>query len=179
MSFCAPIGHLQIDGDYRESWQPHPMSDAALKKAEAIAEAITANLGGRGVFGVELFVRGDDVIFSEVSPRPHDTGLVTLISQDLPQFSLHARAILGLPVPNIRSRGAAASCALLCEGDRRAPSYSGLEAALAEPDTQLRLFGKPEIVGRRRMGVALALGATIEEARAKARRAAAAVKLGN
>ncbi len=179
--FCAPIGHLQIDGDYRESWQPHPMSAAALKKAQAIAEAITGNLGGRGLFGVELFVRrsdeGDEVIFSEVSPRPHDTGLVTLISQDLPQFSLHARAILGLPIPDIRQRGAAASCALLFEGDRVAPRFSGLDVALAEPDTQLRLFGKPEIAGRRRMGVALALGGTIELAREKARRVAAAVKL--
>lgn len=179
--FCAPIGHLQIDGDYRESWQPHPMSAAALKKAQAIAEAITGNLGGRGLFGVELFVRrsdrGDEVIFSEVSPRPHDTGLVTLISQDLPQFSLHARAILGLPIPDIRQRGAAASCALLFAGDRVAPRFSGLDVALAEPDTQLRLFGKPEITGKRRMGVALALGGTIELAREKARRVAAAVKL--
>jgi len=177
-SFCAPIGHLQIDGDYRESWQPHPMAPAALQKAEAMAEKITAALGGRGLFGVELFVRGEDVIFSEVSPRPHDTGLVTLISQDLSEFALHVRAILGLPLPNIRGRGAAAaSCALLLEGERVAPSYSGLAAALAEPDTQLRLFGKPEISGKRRMGVALALAETIEAARAKARRAAAAVNL--
>ena len=175
--FCAPIGHLQIDGDYRESWQPHPMSVTALKKAEAIAEAVTANLGGRGLFGVELFVKGDEVIFSEVSPRPHDTGLVTLISQDLPQFSLHARAILGLPIPSIRQRGAAASCALLFEGDVIAPRYTGLAAALADPDTQLRLFGKPEISGRRRMGVTLALAATVDQARAKARKAAAAIKL--
>ncbi|MDP3294659.1 MAG: formate-dependent phosphoribosylglycinamide formyltransferase [Nevskia sp.] len=179
--FCAPIGHLQIDGDYRESWQPHPMSITALKKAEAIAEAVTSNLGGRGLFGVELFVRRsegiDEVIFSEVSPRPHDTGLVTLISQDLPQFALHARAILGLPIPGIRQRGAAASCALLFEGDVIAPRYSGLAAALAEPDTQLRLFGKPEISGRRRMGVMLALGTSVDQARAKARKAAAAIKL--
>ena len=175
-SFCAPIGHLQIDGDYRESWQPQPMAPAVVKKAEAIAEAITGALGGRGLFGVELFVRGEEVIFSEVSPRPHDTGLVTLISQDLPQFALHVRAILGLPVPSIRQRGAAASCALLFEGDQQAPSFAGIDAALAEPDTQLRLFGKPEIVGKRRMGVALALGEDIEQARAKARRAAAAVQ---
>ncbi len=179
--FCAPIGHLQIDGDYRESWQPHPMSAAALKKAEAIAEAVTSNLGGRGLFGVELFVRRtdgiDEVIFSEVSPRPHDTGLVTLISQDLPQFALHARAILGLPIPGIRQRGAAASCALLFEGDVIAPRYTGLAEALAEPDTQLRLFGKPEISGRRRMGVMLALGTSVDQARAKARKAAAAIKL--
>jgi phosphoribosylglycinamide formyltransferase 2 len=176
-SFCTPIGHLQIDGDYRESWQPQPMSAGALKKAEAIAEKITANLGGRGLFGVELFVKGEEVIFSEVSPRPHDTGLVTLISQDLPQFALHARAILGLPIPNIRSRGAAASCAILCEGDRKAPVFADIHAALEQTDTMLRLFGKPEISGKRRMGVALALGDSVEEARAKARRAAAAVSV--
>jgi len=178
-SFCAPIGHLQIDGDYRESWQPHPMSAIALERAQAIAEAITGNLGGRGLFGVELFVKGDEVIFSEVSPRPHDTGLVTLISQDLPQFSLHARAILGLPIPSIRQRGAAASCALLFEGDQVAPSFAGLDVALAENDTQLRLFGKPEIGGKRRMGVALALAETIDAARAKARRVTAAITLGS
>lgn len=176
-SFCAPIGHLQIDGDYRESWQPHPMSPAALEKAEGIAEAVTANLGGRGLFGVELFVKGDEVIFSEVSPRPHDTGLVTLISQDLSEFALHARAILGLPIPNIRARGAAASTAILLEGDQVAPTYTGVAEALAEPDTMVRLFGKPEIVGRRRMGVALALAETIEEARAKSRRSAAQVRV--
>ncbi|HZR34285.1 MAG TPA: formate-dependent phosphoribosylglycinamide formyltransferase [Nevskia sp.] len=176
-SFCEPIGHLQVDGDYRESWQPHPMSPIALRQSQEIAAKVTAALGGRGVFGVELFIRGEAAIFSEVSPRPHDTGLVTLIGQDLPQFSLHARAILGLPVPNIRQRGPAASCAILFEGDRKAPLYAGLDQALAEPDTQLRLFGKPEIVGKRRMAVALALGASIDEARAKARRAAAAVKL--
>ena len=176
-SFCAPIGHLQIDGDYRESWQPHPMSAAALQKAQKIAEAITTNLGGRGLFGVELFVRGEDVIFSEVSPRPHDTGMVTLISQDLPQFALHARAILGLPIPNIRQRGAAASCALLVEAECKAPVFTGIDAALTEPDTQLRLFGKPGITGKRRMGVALALDETIEAARAKARHAVEQVKL--
>ncbi|WP_428310676.1 formate-dependent phosphoribosylglycinamide formyltransferase [Hydrocarboniphaga sp.] len=177
-SFCAPIGHLQIDGDYRESWQPHAMSARALERAQQIARAITADLGGRGVFGVELFVKGDEVIFSEVSPRPHDTGLVTLIAQDLSQFALHARAILGLAIPNIAQRGAAASCALLMEGDRVAPTFSGIADALAEADTQLRLFGKPEIVGRRRMGVALALDKDIESARAKARRAAAKVSVG-
>jgi phosphoribosylglycinamide formyltransferase 2 len=176
-SFCEPIGHLQADGDYRESWQPHVMSAAALRQSQEIAGKVTAALGGRGVFGVELFIRGEEAIFSEVSPRPHDTGLVTLISQDLPQFSLHARAILGLPIPNIRQRGPAASCAMLFEGDRKGPVFSGVSAALAEPDTMLRLFGKPEIVGKRRMGVALALGKDIDEARAKARRAAAAVKL--
>ena len=177
-SFCAPIGHLQIDGDYRESWQPHPMSDAALAKAQDIADKVTRALGGRGLFGVELFVKGDDVIFSEVSPRPHDTGLVTLISQDLSEFALHVRAILGLPIPNIRARGPfAASCAILCEGDRVAPSFVGAAAALAEPDTMLRLFGKPEIVGKRRMGVALALDESIEAARAKARRAASKIQV--
>lgn len=175
-SFCAPIGHLQIDGDYRESWQPHAMSPAALRKSEAVAAAITTALGGRGVFGVELFVQGEEVIFSEVSPRPHDTGLVTLISQDLSQFALHVRAILGLPLPNIRQRGAAASCALLLEGEQTAPRYADIAAALVEPDTQLRLFGKPEIVGRRRMGVALALAETVDQAREKARRAAAQVR---
>ncbi|MBL6750377.1 MAG: formate-dependent phosphoribosylglycinamide formyltransferase [Nevskia sp.] len=176
-SFCEPIGHLQIDGDYRESWQPHPMSAAALHRAQAIAGRITAELGGHGIFGVELFVKGDEVIFSEVSPRPHDTGLVTLISQDLSEFALHARAILGLPVPGIRCRGPAASCAILFAGDRKAPVFGGLARALAAPDTQLRLFGKPEIVGKRRMGVALALGDSIEQARDKAREAAAAVRL--
>jgi phosphoribosylglycinamide formyltransferase 2 len=176
-SFCEPIGHLQIDGDYRESWQPQPMSPAALARAQAIATAVTGNLGGRGIFGVELFVKGDEVIFSEVSPRPHDTGLVTLISQDLSEFALHVRAILGLPIPNIRQRGPAASCALVFEGDRKAPAFAGVDAALAEPDTQLRLFGKPEISGKRRMGVALALDADLEAARAKARRAAQAVTL--
>ncbi|MDP9141337.1 MAG: formate-dependent phosphoribosylglycinamide formyltransferase [Pseudomonadota bacterium] len=175
-AFCAPIGHLQIDGDYRESWQPHPMDAAVLKKAEAIAESVTTALGGRGLFGVELFVRGDDVIFSEVSPRPHDTGLVTLISQDLSEFALHVRAILGLPIPVIRQLGAAASCALLCEGDHTVPTFVGVAAALAAPDTQLRLFGKPEIVGKRRMGVTLALGADIDSAREKARAAAAAIR---
>ena len=174
-SFCAPIGHLQIDGDYRESWQPHPMTAAALKMAEDIAGKVTTALGGRGLFGVELFVKGDEVIFSEVSPRPHDTGLVTLISQDLSEFALHVRAILGLPIPMIRQHGAAASCAILCEGDRKAPVFSGVAQALAEPDTQLRLFGKPEIAGKRRMGVTLALAGDIDAARARARRAAAAV----
>ncbi len=176
-SFCAPIGHLQVDGDYRESWQPHPMSKMALEKAQDISERITRALGGRGIFGVELFVKGDEVIFSEVSPRPHDTGLVTLISQDLSEFALHARAILGLPIPNIRARGPSASCAILCEGDREAPSFSGADKALAQADTMLRLFGKPAVQGRRRMGVALALGDDIEQAREKARNAAAAVRV--
>lgn len=176
-SFCAPIGHLQIDGDYRESWQPQAMSDAALTRSQRIAEAVTAALGGRGLFGVELFVKGDEVIFSEVSPRPHDTGLVTLISQDLSEFALHARAILGLPIPNIRDRGPAASVALLMEGEVVGPRFSVAPEALAEPDTALRLFGKPELHGKRRMGVALALAGTVEAAREKARRVAAAVQL--
>ena len=176
-SYCEPIGHLQIDGDYRESWQPHAMPAAALRAAQDIAGKITAALGGRGLFGVELFVRGEEVIFSEVSPRPHDTGLVTLISQDLSEFALHARAILGLPLPNIRQRGPAASCAILIEAERKAPVFQVAPAALGEPDTQLRLFGKPEIAGKRRMGVALALADSIEEARAKARRSAAGVTL--
>lgn len=175
--FCAPIGHCQIDGDYRESWQPQPMSDAALAKAQRIGATITGELGGHGVFGIELFVKGDEVIFSEVSPRPHDTGLVTLICQDLTQFALHARAILDLPIPAIRQRGPAASCALLIEGDRLAPSYAGLDHALSAPDTQLRLFGKPQVQGRRRMGVALALGDDLAQARAKARAVAAAVSV--
>ncbi|MFC4250195.1 formate-dependent phosphoribosylglycinamide formyltransferase [Sinimarinibacterium flocculans] len=174
-SFCEPIGHLQIDGDYRESWQPHPMSGTALAASQRIAREITGALGGRGLFGVELFIRGDEAIFSEVSPRPHDTGLVTLISQDLSEFALHVRAILGLPVPAIQQHGPAASCAILLEGDRKAPQFDGVAAALTEPDTALRLFGKPEIVGRRRMGVALALGASVDAARARARTAAAAV----
>ncbi len=176
-SFCEPIGHIQVDGDYRESWQPQAMSSAALASAQDMARRLTEALGGHGLFGVELFVKGDEVWFSEVSPRPHDTGLVTLISQDLSEFALHVRAILGLPIPNIRQHGPAASCALLVTADRRAPSFGGLDQALALPDTQFRLFGKPEIVGRRRMGVALARGETIEEARAKARRACAAVHL--
>jgi phosphoribosylglycinamide formyltransferase 2 len=168
-SFCEPIGHLQIDGDYRESWQPQPMSGRARAESQRIAELITGNLAGSGVFGVELFIAGDEVWFSEVSPRPHDTGLVTLISQDLSEFALHARAILGLPIPVIRQRGPAASCALLVDGHSANVSFTGLERALAEPDTALRLFGKPEVRGHRRMGVSLALGATLEEARAKAR----------
>ena len=169
-SFCAPIGHLQVDGDYRESWQPHPMSDAALAESRRIAAAVTDNLGGRGLFGVELFIKGDQVWFSEVSPRPHDTGLVTLISQDLSEFALHVRAILGLPIPNIAQHGPSASCALLVEGDSANVRFDNVAASLVEPDTALRLFGKPEVHGRRRMGVALARGASLDAARDKARR---------
>lgn len=174
-TFCEPIGHLQIDGDYRESWQPQPMQPKALRQARDIARRITDGLGGRGIFGVELFVRGDDVYFSEVSPRPHDTGMVTLISQDLSEFALHVRAILGLPIPSLRQHGPSASAVILPEGNSTSMVYEGLSEALREPDTGLRLFGKPEIRGHRRLGVAFALGSTIEEARQKARRAAASV----
>ncbi len=176
-SFCPPVGHIQIKGDYRESWQPHPMSAAALAEAQRVAGAITEALGGWGLFGVELFVKGDQVIFSEVSPRPHDTGLVTLISQDLSEFALHVRAILGLPVPAIHCHGASASCAVLVEGESKEVSFAGLEKALAEPETQLRLFGKPEVSGQRRMAVTLARGRDVDEARAKARVAAAAIEI--
>jgi len=167
-SYCQPVGHLQVDGDYRESWQPQPMSEAALQAAHDIAGKVTDALGGYGIFGVELFIRGDAAIFSEVSPRPHDTGLVTLVSQDLSEFALHARAILGLPVPNIRQHGPAASCPLVVEGDSRQVAFGNLQAALTEPDTQLRLLGKPEVHGKRRMAVALARGTDIDEARGKA-----------
>jgi phosphoribosylglycinamide formyltransferase 2 len=177
-SFCAPIGHLQVDGDYRESWQPQPMSAVALAESERIARAVTDALGGAGIFGVELFVRGDAVWFSEVSPRPHDTGLVTLVSQDLSEFALHVRAILGLPVPAIRQTGPSASCAILLEGESRDIRFHSVESALTEPDTQLRLFGKPEVRGKRRMGVALATAADLGAARDKARRSAAAIVKG-
>jgi phosphoribosylglycinamide formyltransferase 2 len=177
-SFCAPIGHLQVDGDYRESWQPQPMSAAALAESQRMARAVTDELGGAGIFGVELFVRGDEVWFSEVSPRPHDTGLVTLVSQDLSEFALHARAILGLPVPAIRHAGPAASCAVLLEGYSRDIRFHDVGRALEEPDTQLRLFGKPEVAGHRRMGVTLALGRDLAHARDKARRAAATIVAG-
>ncbi len=174
-SFCAPIGHRQEKGDYRESWQPQAMSEVALAESQRIGKAITDALGGRGLFGVELFVKGDNVYFSEVSPRPHDTGMVTLISQDLSEFALHARAILGLPVPAIRQHGPAASAVILVEGESTQPVFGNLTAALQESDTQLRLFGKPEVKGERRMGVALALDNSIEQAVEKAKRAASAV----
>lgn len=177
VSFCAPIGHRQADGDYRESWQPQPMSPTALERAQRIAMTVTDNLGGYGVFGVELFVQGDQVWFSEVSPRPHDTGLVTLISQNLSEFALHARAILGLPIPVIRQLGPAASAVILAEGESTEISYRGLADALSEPDTDVRLFGKPELSGRRRLGVAVARADSIEAARVKARRAADAVQV--
>ncbi|WP_430462776.1 formate-dependent phosphoribosylglycinamide formyltransferase [Thalassolituus sp. LLYu03] len=176
-SFCAPIGHRQEDGDYQESWQPQAMTAEALASAQAIARAVTDELGGLGLFGVELFVKGDQVIFSEVSPRPHDTGLVTLISQDLSEFALHARAILGLPIPHIEQFGPSASSVLLVAGESRQMQYGGLEKALAEIHTQIRLFGKPEVAGKRRLGVALARDASIEEARAKANRVIAAIQV--
>ena len=172
VSFCAPIGHRQEGGDYQESWQPQPMAAAALSECQRIAALVTGELGGYGLFGVEFFVKGDAVFFSEVSPRPHDTGMVTLISQDLSEFALHARAILGLPIPNIALRGPAASAVILVEGESDQVQFGGLDAALAEADTQLRLFGKPRVVGERRMGVALALSATVAQAREKATRAA-------
>ena len=176
-SFCAPIGHRQVDGDYHESWQPQPMSEAALAESQRMGKAITDALGGRGIFGVELFVKGDDIYFSEVSPRPHDTGMVTMISQDLSEFALHARAILGLPVPNIKNHGPSASYVILVEGHSQQVKYGNLGAALTAPDTQIRLFGKPEVQGERRMGVVLARGASLEEARKKAKAGAEAVSI--
>ena len=176
-SFCEPVGHIQVDGDYRESWQPQAMSDQAGKTAREYAKAVTDNLGGRGIFGVELFVKGDEVIFSEVSPRPHDTGMVTMISQDLSQFALHARAILGLPIPHIRQHGPSASAVILVKGESCALEYGNLDEALAQEDTQLRLFGKPKVDGKRRMGVVVARGTSIEDARAKARKASDSVQI--
>jgi len=176
-SFCEPIGHVQSDGDYRQSWQPQPMTDDALSSAQKVAESITSALGGYGIFGVELFIKGDAVIFSEVSPRPHDTGLVTLISQDISQFALHARAILGLPIPNIMQHGPCASSVILGEGHSEEISFNGVDKALNEPDTQIRLFGKPSISGRRRLGVAVARGNSIDEAKDKAIRASEAINI--
>lgn len=173
ISFCEPIGHRQEHGDYQESWQPHPMSEKALKHAQHIAASVVDALGGHGIFGVEFFVKGDTVYFSELSPRPHDTGMVTMISQDLSEFALHVRAILGLPIPNIVQHGPSASSVILVKGDSDNIIFSGIEKALALPDTQIRLFGKPEVRGERRMGVCLARGASIEDARKKANAAAA------
>lgn len=170
-SFLAPIGHIQIDGDYRESWQPQAMSEIALKKAQDVAEKITSALGGRGIFGVELFICGDDVIFNEVSPRPHDTGMVTLISQELSEFALHARAILGLPIPAINLISPSASKAIVVEGKSTQVSFGNLHNVLAEPNTNIRLFGKGEVNGHRRLGVVLARDENIEKALEKARRA--------
>jgi phosphoribosylglycinamide formyltransferase 2 len=175
-SFCAPIGHRQAGGDYQESWQPQPMAEAALAECKRIGELVTGELGGRGLFGMEFFIAGDQVYFSEVSPRPHDTGMVTLLSQDLSEFALHARAILGLPIPHIQQHGPSASSVVLVEGESRAVRFEGFEAALAEPGTDLRLFGKPEVAGERRMGVALARGRDVDDARKKANAAAAAIR---
>lgn len=175
--FCAPIGHVQVDGDYRESWQPQPMSEKALAESQHIAAKITEALGGRGIFGVELFIKGDKAIFSEVSPRPHDTGLVTLVSQELSEFALHARAILGLPIPVIRQWGASASCAMLIEGDSQSVQFGNIAEAVNVPDTQLRIFGKPEVKGKRRMGVGLARGDSIQDARDKALKVATTVSV--
>jgi phosphoribosylglycinamide formyltransferase 2 len=175
IEFCAPIGHMQIEGDYRESWQPQPMSISALNKSKEIASAVVNALGGWGVFGVELFVLGDEVWFSEVSPRPHDTGMVTMISQDLTQFALHVRALLGLKISSISSRGPSASCAILGYGTGSTLDYTGLTDALSDDHVDIRLFGKPEVVGARRLGVALARSENIEKARRKARASAAKI----
>lgn len=175
--FCQPVGHIQVDGDYRISWQPQAMSPKALEDAQRVAKAVTDALGGYGIFGVELFVKGDKVIFSEVSPRPHDTGMVTMISQDLSEFALHARALLGLPVPAVRFLGPSASKAIVVEGDSDCVVMDNLEGVLSEPGVQLRIFGKPEVRGHRRMGVILATADTVDEAKAKAERAYAALKV--
>ncbi len=174
-SFCEPIGHVQVDGDYRQSWQPQAMSEDAIAKARDMATKITDALGGRGIFGVELFIKGDDVIFSEVSPRPHDTGMVTMISQDQSQFALHARAILGLPIPEITFYGPSASSVVLVSGESDQVTFNNINEALREANTQLRLFGKPEVKGQRRMGVALARDITIEAAKQKAMNASSKI----
>ena len=170
-TFLKPVGHVQVDGDYRESWQPQVMSEKALQKAQDIARKVTDALGGYGIFGVELFIKGDDVLFSEVSPRPHDTGMVTMISQDMSQFALHARAVLGLPVPGVRFYGPSASRAIVVEGDTDKVVFGNLDEVVSEEGVQMRIFGKPEVVGHRRLGVILATADTVEEARAKADRA--------
>jgi phosphoribosylglycinamide formyltransferase 2 len=176
ISFCEPIGHRQEHGDYQESWQPHPMSEKTLAQAKDIAGKVVDALGGKGIFGVEFFVKGETVYFSELSPRPHDTGMVTLISQDLSEFALHVRAILDLPIPNVSQHGPSASSVVLVKGNSQNIIFTGMEQALSEPNTQLRLFGKPEVQGERRMGVCLARGESIEEARRKANKAAAAIR---
>ncbi|MCW8922510.1 MAG: formate-dependent phosphoribosylglycinamide formyltransferase [Gammaproteobacteria bacterium] len=176
-SFCQPIGHVQVDGDYRQSWQPQAMTEQAMDTAQEIAEKVTDALGGHGIFGVELFIKGDEVIFSEVSPRPHDTGMVTMISQDLSQFALHARAILDLPIPNIHFHGPSASSVILAEGESTEPVFGNLDAALAEPDTQVRLFGKPEVMGCRRMGVVLARANSVDDALQRAKQASKQVEI--
>ena len=170
-SFCEPIGHIQVDGDYRYSWQPQAMSDTAKASAQDIARRVTDALGGYGIFGVEMFIKGDEVIFSEVSPRPHDTGMVTMISQDLSEFALHARALMGLPVPGIRFYGPSASRAVVIEGDTNRVEIDNIEHVLEEPGTQIRIFGKPEVCGHRRMAVILATAESVEAAKEKAERA--------
>ena len=176
-SFLQPIGHYQKDGDYQESWQPQPMNNKVMEKAQEIAKKITDALGGFGIFGVEMFIQGDGVIFSEVSPRPHDTGMVTMISQDLSEFALHVRAILGLPIPNIAFHGPSASKAVVVNGNSDHVSFANIEGALTIPDTQIRIFGKPEVKGHRRMAVLLARGASVEEAREKVNKAYDALKV--
>ena len=176
-TFCEPIGHIQVNGDYRQSWQPQPMHRKAIKQAQTIARKITDALGGYGIFGVELFVKDDNVIFSEVSPRPHDTGMVTMISQELSEFALHVRALLGLPVPEIRFLGASASRAVVVEGDSDQVVFDNLEKVLREPGVQMRIFGKPSVKGHRRMAVILATDETVAAARAKAERAYKALKI--
>lgn len=175
-SFCLPIGHRQENGDYQESWQPHPMGDEILTKAQDIAQTVTKNLGGYGIFGVELFIKGEEVFFNEVSPRPHDTGLVTLISQSLSEFDLHARAILGLPIPNIEQYGPSASKAVLVEAETEQLVLSNIDQALIEPQTDIRIFGKPEVKGKRRMAVTLARAENVQEAARKAIKAENAIK---
>ena len=175
-TILEPIGHHQVDGDYRESWQPQPMSELAKERAKDIAHKITGALGGYGIFGVEMFIKGDEVIFSEVSPRPHDTGMVTMISQDLSEFALHARAVLGMPIPSVRFYGASASKAIVVEGDSDKVIFENLDQVVAEDGVQIRLFGKPEVVGHRRFGVILAIDETVEAALAKAERAYAKLK---
>ncbi len=175
--YCEPVGHIQESGDYRYSWQPQPMSPLALQRARDMAKKITDALGGYGIFGVEMFVKGDDVIFSEVSPRPHDTGMVTMISQDLSEFALHVRALLGLPVPEIRFFGPSASRAVVVEGNTDTVVMSNIDKVLEEPGTQMRIFGKPEVRGHRRMAVILATADTVEAAREKADRAYAKLKI--
>lgn len=176
-NFCQPVGHIQKDGDYRYSWQPQAMSEAAITKAHDIAKKVTDALGGYGIFGVEMFIKGEDVIFSEVSPRPHDTGMVTMISQDLSEFALHARALMGLPVPEIKFYGPSVSKAIVVEGDTNRVLFSDVDKALEEPGTQIRIFGKPEVCGHRRMAVILATDKDVESAMAKADRAAAKLKI--
>ncbi len=178
VTFCPPIGHRQERGDYQESWQPAPMTDAALAKAQEMARTVVDELGGHGLFGVEFFVKGEEVIFSELSPRPHDTGMVTLISQNLTEFDLHARAVMGLPVPDMLRARPSASAVILAERDSETLTYDGLAEALAEPGTDIRIFGKPTSRPYRRMGVALATAGDTDEARRKAREAAAKVRIG-